>query len=180
MPAGPSRRMVIVIPQIGLSSNRQIPEAELLEWLPRLCPRCGTLAVVGHGRRHRSAHDEHHTFIRVRRGLCQHCELTITVLPAWCLPYTHYSLAARADFLHHHVEEGSPLEQAAPATQDPDRVADPATLRRWLQRRAASWLAGVLTLQEWGRVAANLLAPTILAWDWPAAARILFPEPKPT
>jgi hypothetical protein len=50
-------------------------------------------------------------------------------------------------------------------------VADPTTLRRWLHRRLESW---------WSWMARTLSPPpTILAWDWLAAGRILKPECKP-
>jgi hypothetical protein len=169
--------MIVVISQITQLGKPPLSEADQLEWLPRLCPRCAVWAIVGHGRRKRQAHDKDHGWIRVRRGLCQHCEVTITVLPAWLVPGAHYSLHARADALRQ--AETLPLEQASPATREPDRLVDPSTMRRWRRRRAVSWLACTLTLQTLGGVVAKLLAPTMLAWDWPAAARILFPEAKP-
>jgi hypothetical protein len=68
---------------------------------------------------------------------------------------------------------GKTLEEAAPQCLDPDRVADPSTIRRWVWRRVESL---------WLRLAAGataLLPPTILAWDFRAAAGILIPEPSP-
>lgn len=170
--------MIVFISQIAPPGNPPLSEADLLEWLPRLCPRCAVLAMVGHGRRRRQAHDQDHGWIRVRRGLCRHCHVTITVLPAWLVPGAPYSLHARADALCQ--GETVPLEQASPTTLEPERLVDPSTMRRWRWRRVVSWLACTLCLQRLGLVAAKLLAPTMLAWDWPAAARILFPEAKPT
>jgi hypothetical protein len=63
------------------------------------------------------------------------------------------------------------LEAASPSLRDADRVADGSTLRRWFARRLASWWTCL------GR--APLLAPTMFAWDWLAASRILIPEPEP-
>ncbi len=129
------------------------------------------MTVIGHGRRHKQAHDAQHSSIRVRRGRCKRCGTTITVLPAWSLPYTHYSLEARREAADRYIESAS-LEQAAPPVQNPNRVADAATFRRWFQRRLTSW---------WNCLSnAFLLVPTILAWDWTAAVRILVPEVKPT
>ena len=69
---------------------------------------------------------------------------------------------------------GNGFEQAAPDCLDPDRVADPSTVRRWAWRRMESlWICAA------SRWAAFLYAPTILAWDFRAAARILSVEPSP-
>jgi hypothetical protein len=171
--------MIVVIPQTVSLSNCDLGEAGLLEWLPPSCPRCAADAIIGHGRRIRQAHDAHHAVIRIRRGLCKLCQLTLTVLPAWCLPYTHYTLPARAAALDQ-VAEGKTLEQAAPPTQDPNRVADPATLRRWVQRRLVSGWACTTLVHAVGSLAAAMLSPTIFAWDWPAASRMLTPEAEPT
>jgi hypothetical protein len=172
--------MIVVIPRTWPQSNSASEECDEREWLPRTCPRCAQVAVVGHGRRWKSAHDQNHTRIRVRRGLCNHCELTITVLPAWSLPHSHYSLAARADSLQRLVEQGAPLEQSAPLTRDPNRVADPATVRRWLQRRLAGVWTSTAAVLRWSARAAAMLAPTIFAWDPAAIFPILMPEPTLT
>lgn len=108
----------------------------------------------------------------MRRGRCQHCRKTLTVLPAWALPKTHYSLAARAQAVERYVPEQMPLEQCAPDTPGMTRVADAATLRRWFLRRLTSWWS---CLER-----AFLLLPTILAWDLAAALRILIPEARAT
>jgi membrane glycosyltransferase len=88
------------------------------------------------------------------------------------VPRAPYTLAAREQALTE-LAAGTTLEQAAPQCRDPDRVADPSTIRRWVWRRveglllhlAAAWIV--------------LLPPTILAWDFRAAAGILIPEPSP-
>ena len=107
------------------------------EWLPRICPRCGAAAVIGHGRRSRQAHDRDHDSIRIRRGLCNRCRLTLTVLPAWCVPGAPYNLPARQEALGR-LAERETLEDSAPICLDPDRIADPSTIRRWFWRRIAS------------------------------------------
>jgi hypothetical protein len=131
------------------------------EWLPRQCPGCEVAAVIGHGRRWRQAHDDRHDRIRIRRGFCKHCDLTLTVLPAWCVPGALYNLPARREALGR-LAEGESLEASAPLCHDPDRIADPSTVRRWFWRRMASLRF--------------FFSPTILAWDFRAAARILTAE----
>jgi hypothetical protein len=119
---------------------------------------------VGHGRRSRQAHDHGHDSIRIRRGLCNHCHRTLTVLPAWCVPNAPYNLPARQEALGR-LANGKTLEQAAPDCRDPNRIADPSTIRRWFWRRLESLRF--------------FFSPTILAWDWRAAARILSVERIP-
>ena len=170
--------MIVFIPQSAPQSN-WAAEVCAPEWLPRICPRCGQTAVIGHGRRSKAAHDERHTRIRIRRGICNHCGQTITVLPVWSVPYAHYTLRARAHAVYRFLEEGRPLEACAPPTRDVRRVADPATLRRWFQRGVVSGWACAEALRRMGR-AAGSLAPTMFAWDWLAAAHMLVPEAQPT
>ena len=80
-------------------------------------------SVVGHGRRQKQAHDEHHDWITIRRGICRPCGKTITFLPVFSLPYTHYSLIARSEALRRYFVEGCSWEAAAPPVKDPDRIA---------------------------------------------------------
>lgn len=143
------------------------------EWLPRQCPGCLQFAIVGHGRRWRQAHDQVHDSIRVRRGLCGDCDRTLTVLPCWCVPGAPYSLPARQQALDR-LARGLTMEQAAPECRHPDRVAGPATIRRWAWRRLES-------LRVWAALGGTLFcAPTLLAWDWRAALRILIPDTAPS
>jgi len=62
------------------------------------------------------------------------------------------------------IAQGCPGEQAASHCRDPDRLADASTIRRWFWRRIESlrWFAP---------------SPTLFAWDWRAAGRILVAEP---
>lgn len=101
------------------------------EELIRQCPVCLLDSIVGHGRRRKQAHDQHHDWIEIRRGVCQFCGKTITFLPWFSLPYTHYSLIARSEALRRYFVEGCSWEAAAPPVKDRNRVADPSTLRRW-------------------------------------------------
>jgi hypothetical protein len=97
----------------------------------RRCPICERDSIVGHGRRRKQAHDEHQDWIGIRRGLCSGCGKSFTLLPLFSLPYTHYSLLARAQALRRHFMEHRPWEEATPTLKDPNRVPDPSTLRRW-------------------------------------------------
>jgi hypothetical protein len=99
----------------------------------RRCPVCLSDSIIGHGRRRKQAHDEDHDWIPIRRGLCNLCGKTFTLLPPYSPPYSHYSLIARSQALRRYFEEGCSWEEAAPGVKDPDHVADPSTLRRWFR-----------------------------------------------
>jgi hypothetical protein len=97
----------------------------------RRCPVCEQDSIVGHGHRRKQAHDEHHDWIWIRRGRCVNCGKTFTFLPLLSLPYTHYSLLARCQALLRRLVEHCSWEKALPKLQDPDRLPDPSTVRRW-------------------------------------------------
>ncbi|MFP5203944.1 MAG: DUF6431 domain-containing protein [Acidobacteriota bacterium] len=63
------------------------------EIILRRCPICEQDSIVGHGRRLKQAHDEHHDRIRIRRGRCVHCGRTFTFLPVLFLLYMHSLLS---------------------------------------------------------------------------------------
>lgn len=153
--------MIVFIPCFGSGCK---PGEFDGEWLPRDCPGCGETAVIGHGRRFRQAHERGRDSILIRRGLCSHCRRTLTVLPAWCVPRSHYTLVARAEALAR-LAEGKTLEASAPRCLDPDRVADPSTIGRWFRRR-------FISLRFFS-------SPTILAWDFIAISLILIREHPP-
>ena len=160
----PGRAFAPVIVFIPRSADGCKPGDFDGEWLPRECPGCGEAAVIGHGRRQRQAHDQIHDWIRVRRGLCNHCDRTLTVLPHWCVPRAIYNLSAREQALAH-LANGETLEQSAPDCCDPDRIADASTIRRWFWRRMESLRF--------------FCSPTLFAWDFRAAARMLTVERAP-
>jgi len=125
---------IVFIPLSAAQSKRQADWAEAgSEAIVRRCPICLQDSVMGHGRRQKQAHDEHHDWIKIRRGVCNLCHTTITFLPAFSLPYTHYSLIARSEALRRYFVEGCGWDAAAPAVKDPQRVPDPSTLRRWFR-----------------------------------------------
>ena len=124
--------MILFIP---LSAAQNNPETDWAvagaEHTLRQCPECLTDSVIGHGRRRKQAHDEDHDWIGIRRGLCTQCWKTITFLPLFSLPYTHYSLMARSQALQRFFVDGCSLELAVPLVKDPNRVPDVSTVRRW-------------------------------------------------
>jgi hypothetical protein len=140
-----------------------------LALLPRRCPVCNRDTIIGHGRRLRQGHDDRRVCVWVRRGICQPCRKTYTILPDELAPSGHYSLRCR-HLACERICAGDSVEQAAPHCKDPARLPDPSTLRRWAQRRLLSvwcWVqAGVPGVHF-------LRTPTILAWDLGALCRIL-------
>jgi hypothetical protein len=139
----------------------------------RRCPICVQDSIVGHGRRRKQAHDEHHDWIGIRRGLCGLCGKTFTFLPPFSPPYGHYSHIARSQAVRRYFVEGCCWEDAAPAVKDPDRVADPSTLRRWFrsldspQPPFSYWRQMMLALSaRLGRT--EILVPGSLPLLWPS------------
>lgn len=132
--SGTSRVTILFIPLSPAQSNLETDWVEADGGpILRQCPICLRDSIVGHGRRRKQAHDEDHDWIPIRRGYCNRCETTFTFLPPFSPPYCHYSLIARSQALRRYFLEGHPWETAAPAVKDPDRVADPSTLRRWFR-----------------------------------------------
>ncbi len=133
----------------------------------RRCPVCECDSIIGHGRRRKQAHDEHHDWIGIRRGLCPGCGKTFTLLPLLSPPYTHYSLLARAQALRRHFLEHCSWEEATPTLKDPDRVPDRRILRliqKWLKAGVSEdgrWSETKLGTPQ-GAVASPLLANVYL------------------
>jgi len=127
--------VVIVFLRPSAADNSPLTDWATLgaEGIPRTCPECATVSIIGHGRRRKQAHDEEHDWIGIRRGLCKRCLKTVTFLPPFSLPYTHYSLVARSQALQRYFVDGCSLERAVPLVQDPERLPDVTTLRRWFR-----------------------------------------------
>lgn len=126
--------MILFISPLAAQDNADTDWAvTAAEHIIRQCPECLRDSVIGHGRRRKQAHDESHDWIAIRRGICNHCLKTITFLPEFSLPYTHYSLIARSEALQLYFVEGRSLDLAAPLVKDPDRVPAASTLRRWFR-----------------------------------------------
>jgi hypothetical protein len=100
----------------------------------RRCPVCERDSIIGHGRRRKQAHDEHHNRIGIRRGRCPGCGKTFTFLPLLSLPYTHYSLLTRCQALRRRFVEHCSWEEATPTLKDPNRLPDSSTLRLSLSK----------------------------------------------
>lgn len=123
---------ILFIPLSAEQYNLETDWAEAgAEIILRRCPICSQDSIIGHGRRRKQAHDEHHDWIGIRRGVCHLCGKTFTFLPPFSPPYGHYSFIARSQALQRYFLQGRSWEAAAPTVKDPDRVADPSTLRRW-------------------------------------------------
>src|SRR5207244_3090232 len=138
------------------------------EAILRQCPVCEHDSIIGHGRRRKQAHDEHHDWIDIRRGRCPDCRKTFTFLPWLSLPYTHYSLLARGQALQRRFVEHCSWEQATPTLKDPDRVTDSSTLRRWSRGLDRSQPALSFLRQTLARVA-----------HWQARGDPVDPEAEP-
>ena len=95
------------------------------------------------------------------------------MLPRWLIPGGHYSWEARRQAEQLALEQQLPAEQCIPEIADPQRSIDPSTVRRWLHRRWESLMTGLLGLGGFPLLA---LPPTLFAWDWKAASRILIAE----
>jgi len=137
----------------------------------RLCPVCLCESIIGHGRRRKQAHDEDHDWIQIRRGRCNLCSKTFTFLPPFSPPYTHYSLIARSQALRRYFLEGYTWEAAAPEVKDPDRIADPSTLRRWFRsldssRPTFAFLRGMMREVSVWIVEAEILIHDSLTLRW--------------
>ena len=131
-PGGALIATILFIPLSAAQFNLEADWAEAgMQVILRHCPICSQDSIIGHGRRRKQAHDQSHDWIGIRRGLCSRCGKTFTFLPPFSPPYGHYSFIARSQALQRRFLEGRSWEAAAPTVKDPDRVADPSTLRRW-------------------------------------------------
>ena len=140
--------------------------------------------MIGHGLRRKQAHDESHDWIKYRRGFCKVGKHTLSFLPAFSLPYTHYSLVARDQALRRRFVEHCSWERSAPTVKDPNRVADPSTLRRWCRSLDSSpgfsFLRRTLEAIEQWLECGQQLARGSLRLSWPTVfyfLRVFWPWP---
>jgi hypothetical protein len=146
----------------------EIPLAQL----PRWCPLCGNRTIIGHGRRLKQAHDDRHSHIWIRRGLCRRCQKTFTVLPDWSPPSGIYSLHCRQEAWNLLRRSDGGWERSVPDVADASRSPDPSTVRRWAGRLLK--LGTLLATKFWQTAGwSAAISPTILAWDWNAISCIL-------
>jgi hypothetical protein len=80
-------------------------------------------------------------------------------------------LIARSQAVRRYFLEGHPWETAAPAVKDPDRVADPSTLRRWFRsldssRPPFSFLRDMMRAVNGRLGGAEALLPESLTLRW--------------
>ena len=99
----------------------------------RRCPVCARDSIIGHGRRRKQAHDEHHDWIAIRRGLCNLLREDVHFPTALLSAYTHYSLIARSQALRRYFVEALLAGRPRRPRQRSRRVTDPSTLRRWFR-----------------------------------------------
>ena len=163
---GPRQRAPVTPNRWSWKTNHHFCARRLAQ-LPRRCPICDRDTIVSHGRRRKQSHDEGRDWIWIRRGRCKLCKKSFTVLPAWSPPSGHYSYDCRRQ-----ADDAAADGNLTPNCRDAHRLPDDSTLRRWAWRRLISlwiWTATLLPA-----VAPSFLGtPTILAWDFPAAGRIL-------
>ncbi len=155
---------ILFIPLSAAQYNLETDWAEAGAMLRR-CPICSEDSIIGHGRRRKQAHDEHHDWIGIRRGLCNRCHKTFTFLPPFSPPYGHYSFIARSQALQRYFQEGRPWEASAPTVKDPDRVADPSTLRRWFHSLDSSRPPFFFLRQTTRAIGACLSRTEMLVYD---------------
>jgi hypothetical protein len=148
---------------------------------PDHCPQChAPQALVGHGSYRRTLVDvEFDGPIRVRRYRCRACRRTVSVLPAFALPYLRFSVAVLARFLTARLRDGATLRTAAAAAAQPAMPYQrgQAWVRRFARQAAAT--AAALTA-----LAAPPAAPTFVARalrmletiGWEPAHRFLFAD----
>jgi hypothetical protein len=99
-PGGALIATILFIPLSVAEFNLEADWAEAgMQVILRHCPICSQDSIVGHGRRRKQAHDQHHDWIGIRRGLCNRCGKTFTFLPPFSPPYGHYSFIARSQAL---------------------------------------------------------------------------------
>ena len=176
-PGGALIATILFIPLLAAQYNLAADWAEAgAEIILRHCPICSEDSIIGHGRRRKQAHDDQHERIGIRRGLCNRCHKTFTFLPPFSPPYSHYSFIARSQALQRYFLEGRSLEAAAPTVKDPDRVADPSTLRRWFHSLDSSQPPFSYLRQAMRAIAAWLSRTEILVQDsLPLCGHTVFP-----
>jgi Domain of unknown function (DUF6431) len=78
---------ILFTPLSAAQYNLDADWAEADPGIVRTCPICQCDSIIGHGRRRKQAHDEDHDWIPIRRGLCNLCGKTFTLLPTFSPPY---------------------------------------------------------------------------------------------
>lgn len=124
---------LLIVADFGSDVQSYVREfASLTFPRPEKCPHCDAPGrLVGHGSYPRNAVDHAGAIpIRVKRFLCTACRRTISLLPAFCLPWRHYVAATIQSVLDLRVVRGaswSSIERRFNQTG----VPAPATCREW-------------------------------------------------
>lgn len=148
---------------------------------PDYCPQCrAPHTLIGHGWYRRTIVDvEFDGPIRVRRYLCRACKRTVSLLPAFALPYLRFSLTILARFLTARLLEGCTLPAAATAAAQPAMPYQrgQAWSRRFRRQAAAvcAALAGITMPPAAPSFVARALE-MLRTIGWMAAHRFLFAD----
>ena len=124
----------------------------------------GSKSVIGHGRRHRQAHDKTQDWIVIRRGICKACGKALTVLPKGCVPgqsTTYPSVSRRWNF------SAKALRLNKSRLIATIRIASPIPQPSWVGF-GAGWKVRPFLMR----------VPTLFARDWRATSQSCGPAPK--
>jgi Domain of unknown function (DUF6431) len=143
---------------------------------PSSCPQCRTKEpLTAHGFYRRTMVDDGFSgLMRIRRYLCGACQRTVSLLPAWVLPFMRFSIPVIARVVKARLSENRPWKVAAPE-------APYQRGRHWVRRfakqaepisAAMAALTGVSAASSFLFKALAMLEKT----GWTVAHRFLFSE----
>ena len=148
---------------------------------PDYCPQCeAPQPFVGHGFYSRTMVDgAFDGMIRVRRYLCRCCKRTVSLLPAFALPYLRFSLSVISLFLVARLLKGQSFWEAAGAAGQPHMPYQRGQF--WIRRfqKQAAALCTALASLTTVRAAADFLNRALHmleAIGWSVAHRFLLAE----
>jgi hypothetical protein len=146
---------------------------------PGHCPQCAAQqSLTAHGFYNRTVTDvEFDGLVRVRRYLCHGCKRTVSLLPAFALPYLRFSILVISLFLIARLLNGCTLQAAAQAAAQPGMPYQRGQF--WVRRfqRQAAGLCAALAALTAPMAAPNFITRALKmcqAVGWTAAHRFLF------
>jgi hypothetical protein len=155
--------------------------ADVNRYRPDHCPQCAaTQPLQGHGCYRRTLVDQgFDDIIRVRRYLCLVCKRTISLLPAFALPWWRFSVTVIARFLVARLLQGLTLLAAACAAGQPTMPYQRGQV--WVRRfrTQAPTLGLALAAVSRPHVAAEAVTGVLAGLEaigWIPAHRFLFGE----